>query len=278
MLRPLLLGLRAAGHSVIAGAHDYKPAPIINLVIEDFGDTGFAAALTQARAQAGGRFRLGVICPVNPAALPPERRAGLRSVLPNADFVLTLADIEMPAEFCPSARVVPLTYGFDEKLVGPRLITDPALRDIDVVIYSPASERVNRLGERLAGANLGHLTVRPGAMPDYLVTDLLSRAKVVVTVDNRPATGGLGPRFVKAIGNGTIVVTEPPTPAGKWPSGALIHALYDDIPQQCRALAAEGRFVTLGLGALDRFRAGVSMRECIANALNLPVFAPLREI
>jgi len=276
MLRPLLVGLRAAGHSVVAGAHDYKMAPVINLIVEDFTDAGFVSALTQAREQTGGAFRFGVICPVNPAALSAERRAGLRSLLPSSDFVLTLAGIEIGPEFCPSGRVVPLTYGFDEKLVGPRLITDPGLRDIDVVIYSPACDRVNHLGERLAKANIGHLTVRPGAMPDYLVTDLLSRAKVVAVIDDQPATGALGPRIVKAVCNGALVVTEPPTPAGEWHAGALIHSLYDDIPAQCRTLVAEGQYAKLGLDALDRFRSGVSMRECITNALNLPPLAALR--
>ncbi len=276
ILRPLLIGLRAAGHHVVAGAQEYKPAPMVNLVIEDFGDAGFARALVETRRQSGASFRFGVLCPTRIEALPPERREGLGAVLPSSDFVLTLEDIKIPAEYCPPARVVSLAYGFDEKLIGPRLISDPALRDIDVVFYGPAGVRVSRLAEQIAQAGLGYMTVHPGAMPDYLVTDLLSRAKAVVAIDGQPAAGGMAARMIKAICNGAAVIIEPPAPAGTWQPGAIIPCAYDDIPARCRTVTGEGNYVTLGFAGLDRFRAGVAMGDCIANALNLPVFAALR--
>src|SRR5258708_20969888 len=72
VLRPLLFGLRAAGHTVCPGAHECKPPPMVNLAIEGFCDLE-ADAVARARSEAGIPFALS--CPTPPAARPPARPA-----------------------------------------------------------------------------------------------------------------------------------------------------------------------------------------------------------
>jgi hypothetical protein len=103
--------------------------------------------------------------------------------------------------------------------------------------------------------------VRAGAFPDYIVTDLLSRAKVALVVGGSAGPdAACGPRALKAICNGALVVAD----AGSVPEPltALVeHASDEDIPAQCVRIIAEGRAVERGLAALAQLRGAASMRE-----------------
>src|SRR5258708_19180288 len=272
VLRPLLFGLRAAGHTVCPGAQECKPPPMVNLAIEGFCDLD-ADAIARARSKAGILF--GVLCPTPPDAPPPARRDSLGTLPAVSDFAWTVEGIALPPDLVDPRQGASLGYGFDEPLVGPHLITHPALRDLDVVIYGPEGARTDALAARVVAMGLQPFSVRPGALPDYLSTHLLSRAKVVVVIDERLPPTGLTPRVLKAIYNGAAVVTEPGATTADRFGHAVAYAAYDDLPAPRPAVVVEGRYVGLGLTALDRLRTGVSMGDCAAAALRLPAFKHL---
>lgn len=277
VLRPLLFGLRAAGHRVTAPARRLEKAPVVNLVVEDFSDPAFAALLQDARKDWAGDLVLGAICPlgIDASEMNEVRRAALRAVLPVVDFAWTLAPNVLPAGLMAADRVVILGYGFNDGLVGPRLTADPAARDIDVVLYSPDHDRLNDLVQRLGAAKLGHFVLRPGVLPDYLATDILSRGKVAVVIgDRRSAARGLLPRILKAVCNGVLVVTEPGS-ADAALGEMAVDCPYEEIAAQCRAIVDSGHYAGRGLGAFERLKAR-SMAEALGPALALPVLARAR--
>jgi len=269
ILRPLFFGLRAAGHRVVPGVRRLEKAPAINVMVEDFSDPAVAQEIRAGRAAAGAGFRLGVLFPhdVRDPDLAPARRDGLRAVMPALDFAWTLAPTGLPPDLFATDRVAVLRYGFHEKLVGPRLISDPRARDLDVVVYGPNSPRLDTLVARLAAAQLRHFPVRVGTFPDYIVTDLLSRAKTVaVTGSSADPDGALAPRVLKAVCNGALVVVErgaAPDPL----TGPVVTCPYDEIAATCRRIAAEGRFVQRGLDGLERLRLLPTMRDGVAAAV-----------
>ncbi len=271
VLRPLFLGLRALGHRVTAPARQLRRAPLVNLVVEDFSDPGFARMLTEARAGWGDDLRLGVVCPfgLDGPTMTAARRGGLRAAAHVLDFAWTLAPDQLPPGLLPPDRIAVLGYGFHESMAGPRLISDAQARDIDVVVYAPDHERIGELTRRLAAAGLGHFVLRAGALPDYLVTDILSRGKVAVAIgDRRDPPRCLLPRAVKAVCNGTLPLTEPGSVDG--PLADVVPACaYDDMPARCAALIAGGQFAALGLEALERLKAS-TMGSALAAALAVP--------
>lgn len=277
VLRPLLFGLRAAGHRVTAPARRLERAPVVNLVVEDFSDPTFAALLRDQRKDWAGDLVLGAICPLTIEA--PEmnevRRTALRAVLPAVDFAWTLAPGVLPPDLIGPERVAMLGYGFHDRLVGPRLIADAAARDIDVVLYSPDHDRLNDVVQRLGAAKLGHFVLRPGVLPDYLATDILSRGKVAVVIgDRRSPARGLLPRILKAVCNGVLVVAEPGS--AEAPLGDdVVECPYEEITAQCRAIINGGHYAGRGLGALERLKAR-SMADALGPALAFPILARAR--
>jgi hypothetical protein len=153
ILRPLFFGLRAAGHRVTAPLRQFGGPPEVNIVVEDFGDLAFVQTVHGARAAAGG-LRLGMLCPLAFGApdMTPVRRDALNSILPAVDFAWILAPGALPPGALSPDRVAVLRYGFDESLVGPRLISDAARRDLDVVVYGPGGARFDAAVARLAAA------------------------------------------------------------------------------------------------------------------------------
>lgn len=269
ILRPLFFGLRAAGHGVVAGALQLRRAPAVNIVVEDFGDPAFVRMLADARAAWRDELLLGVLNPfaVEDLAASEPRRAGLRTVLSLADFAWTLRPGMLSAASIAPDRVAILGYGFHESLLGPRLISDPAVRDIDAVVYGQTGPRLDGLLEALAAAPCGHFPVRAGLFPDYMVADLLSRAKVVVLVGGPPmAEASLGPRALKAICNGALPVAEMDSIPG--PLSACVESCgYEQMAAVCARIVSEGRFVERGLGALEQLRRTATMCDALAAAL-----------
>lgn len=259
VLRPVFAGLRASGHQVIAGARRFQKSPTLNVVVGDVADQAFVQAIGAARAAWADEFRL---CVFSPGGL-----AGMNPAVEPSDVRWTVAPGAGPAAV--------VTYGFDDKLLGPRLILDPALRDLDVVVYGPEGDRLTRLIAQLAADGLGHFVVRPGALPDYLVTDLLSRAKVVAVIgDDAFPPAALAPRILKALCNGVVVVAAgPPSAAGPTAHDPLwdlvVRAPADEIAAACRRLIDEARYVDRGQAALEHLRARWTMRDGVRDALAL---------
>ena len=271
ILRPLFLGLRAAGHRVIAGALQFRKAPVVNIVVEDFSDPAFVRTLYDARAAWKDDFLLGGVFPfvVDGTGVDEARRAGLRAAVGALDFAWTLAPGVPAAGTFPPERIAVVEYGFQESLVGPRLISDPAARDLDVVIYGQTGPRLDALAAKLAAGRRSHFAVRAGLLPDYIVADLISRAKVVVAVGGPPvAEATLGPRVLKAICNGSLAIAETGGVSG-FLSELVPSSAYDAISSLCDETIREGRFVERGLASLERIRRLPLMREALASALAL---------
>ncbi len=269
VLWPIFVGLRAAGHRVVAASRVFRPYPALNVVVEDFTDANFVSSLASARAAWPGRFKLGVLCVDMPGApgAEPARPAAFHAALPGVDFVWTLAP-EMPTSGIPAARVAAIGYGFDGGLAGPRLIAESALRDLDVVVYGTESRRRDELLAALKSVGIGHFLLRAGALPDYLATDLLSRAKLVVVAgDGVTPLAALAPRILKAICNGALVLAED---AARGPLAEfVIGGSFADLPRQCREQLAKGNCAERGIDAFERLRSARSMRDGLAAALDV---------
>ena len=266
MLRPLFFGLRAAGHRVVAGARQLEKAPIVNVMVDDFGDPTVGQAVQAARR---ADLRLGIVLPLGLGApeMTPARRDGLQAVLAGADFAWTLGAVDVPPALLSPDRVAVLRYGFHDSLIGPRLIADPAARDIDVVVYGPNSPRFDGVVAQLAAAQRSHFPVRTGLFPDYIVTDLLSRAKTVAVVGaSAEPQASLGPHALKAVCNGALAVVERGSVADPL-AGVVVACGTEEIVARCGDIVAEGRFVERGLGALEQLRVAPGMRESVEAAL-----------
>src|SRR5258708_1250561 len=182
VLRPLLFGLRAAGHTVCPGAKEGRRPRRVNLGSEGFGDPD-ADAIARARSKAGILF--GVLCPTPPDALPPARRDSLGALLAVSDFAWTVEGIALPPDLFDPRHVASLVYAFDERRAGRHLLTHPALRDLDVVIYGPEGARTDAPAARGGASGLQRLRGRPGALPGCLASDLPSPAKVGLGIGGR---------------------------------------------------------------------------------------------
>ena len=271
ILRPLFFGLRATGHRVVAGTLQFRRRPAVNLVVEDFSDPAFIRTLAEARAAWTGEFIVGVLCPfaIDGAGVDQARRAGLAAAMPLMDFAWTVAPGQLPARLIAADRAAVVGYGFDEGLVGPRLITDPAARDLDLVVYGQTGPRLDGFLARLVAAGRPHFGVRAGLLPDYIVADLLSRAKVVAAVDGAPGgEASLAPRALKAICNGAAVIAQMGTVPD--PLCAVVASCADgEMAGLCSRLVAEGSFGDRGLDALEQIRRTTTMREGVAAAAAL---------
>jgi hypothetical protein len=258
VLRPIFFGLRAAGHRVTAAGRRFQAAPAVNIVTDDLTPMPAAQLVAEARSAWGDGLRFGVLAV---SASPPAE------VLHAASFAWTLAANPAIDASVPPARRAVIGYGFAGALQGPRLIADPGQRDLDVAVYGAAGERLDRVMAGLSAAGLGAFAVRAGALPDYLVTDLLSRAKVVVAVDNSRDSQAQAPRVLKAICNGVLVIAERPAGAAD-PFWSLVEdAREPDLPAACRRLIAAGDYAARGLAALERLRQTCPMRDALAEAV-----------
>jgi hypothetical protein len=268
VLRPLFAGLRATGHRVVTPVPQFQKRPVVNVVVEDFSDPAFTGLIQGTRSAWGDDFILGVLCAFGSDGpeTPPARRDGLRAMLPLADFAWTLAPDQLPPGLLPPDRTALLGSGYHQSLAGPRLIADATARDIDVVVYGPEHDRLAALVRSLDVAKLGSFVLRPGVLPDYLVTDLLSRGKTVAVIgDGRTSPGLLRPRIVKAICNGALVLAEPGS-ADEGLAGTFAECPLNDMPAQCHTIVASGHAARRGLQALERLKLA-SMQDALAAAL-----------
>lgn len=285
LILPIFHGLAELGHDVIGYGFNMRPAPAVNLLIEFFPDDDFVDGLLRLKAQSGDQFVFGVICTedVEDAlvmAQPefPRRRANLERVLPAADFVWTLLpQVPTYEQMAGTRKVALIEYGFTERLLNPRLLTRPELRDIDVLMYGNQTVYRAPVVDELRRRGLNCFTTDRQAFPDFIATDLVSRSKIVL--DLRRSLGVRYPsptRISKALHNGALVVAEHLGDSAIANLYAYtVSCRYKEMAERCAAILGAGKPVDLGLAALAKFRAETSMRDNVARALALPALARL---
>lgn len=271
MLRPLTYGLRAAGHRAVAFGRIFLPPPAINLIVNHANFTQPDAVRARARSEGGEDVRIGLLCAedVDGMAARPELWAPLQDLARVADFIWTSAPTAAFGDALPASRVGVLGYGFQAELLGPRFLPQE-LRSAGVIVYGEETPRRAELAERLTAAKLPVYFVRPGYFPDYLVTDLLSRAALAVITRNHPLDRApVVPRLLKAICNGAAVLAEVGPAGGFALSACGSLAPYDDLVERCRAALGRGDGAAAGKAALDGLRASGSMAAALAPAITV---------
>ena len=280
LLQPIYQGLEACGHHVIGFGSDFHEAPVVNVMVEFFKDDPIVDDLLRFKREHGDRFILGLLCTEDPEDslvmdFYPNRRPNLERLAPAVDFIWTLLPVESYyRRFCSSDRVKLLRYGFSANALEQDIIVDPRQRDIDAVLYGNPHPYRTRIVGALEEAGLSCLTTEREMIPDFLVADLIRRAKLVLDVRRSPGVRFLSPtRIVKGLHCGTAVVSERFDESALAPLYAYTVACpYADLAARCREIIDDRSYVERGLAALSRFQSETSMRDNVATALKLPVF------
>ncbi len=285
LLLPIYHGLAEAGHRVFRYGLNLWTVPTVNVLVEFFPDDEFVERLLAMKADAGRKFVFGVICTedIEDALVMeqpefPRRRANLLRVLAAADFVWTLLpQVALYESIAGRSKVALLEYGFTQRFLNRRLVTQPGLRDIDALMYgNPTPYRMPVVDElRRRGFNC-FVTDRQ-VLPDFLTSDLVSRSKVVLDVRRGPGVRFPSPtRICKALHGGALVLAEH---LGDSPIANLYNytasSAYSQLADHCEQIVRSGKYVELGLAALEKFRTETSMAENIRRAMALPIFAEL---
>lgn len=284
LMQPIQAGLEEAGHHVMGAGVRMLPAPVINVLVEPFPEDAFVDALLGMKGEAGDRLLFGLICveDLQEAAVldnpeQPRRRANLNRVLARADFVWTLApQVELYAGLCDTANVGLIEFGFSERLLCPRLIANPALRDLDALMYGDISDRRRTVVERAQSSGLECFQTERKFLPDFVTSDLARRAKVMIDMPRYDSGRYPTPtRIGRALHHGVALVSErlPDNGIAGLHSYSAALCAADEIADRCVALIRAGNYAELGLAALARFRAETSMRNNMARAAQLPFLA-----
>lgn len=282
---PIYHGLMDGGHHVIGFGLGLQTAPVVNVLLEFFPDDAFVDHLLNIKAQAGDRFIFGLICTedledklVMEDPLWPRRHPNLLRVLPKADFVWTLLpQVEAYEAIAGKGKVALLEYGFTERGFNRYAPTDPALRDIDVMMYGNETPYRMPVIKALQTKGFNCFVSQRDTFPDFATTDLVSRAKVVLDIRRGPGVRYPSPtRISKALHNGALVVAEDLGPSG---IASLyrycIARPYDALVDQCEQLIRSGAFAEEAKSAFQRFRAETSMRDTMARAMASLAFQQL---
>lgn len=279
VLRPLERGLIDHGHHVIGYGLGLLPAPAVNLLVEFFPDDSFVDELLKLKAGSGERLLLGLVAAADigdddeiESTRYPRRRANCERVLATVDFVWALSPLGPSCEaLCGAGRVAEVGFGFSQRLLNPRLIPEPQLRDLDVVIEGDATAHRREVAEALTRRGLKcHLSgVVP--LPSFVTADLARRAKICLDLrSGAKSRFSSASRICKGLHNGTLVMRER---GGGSPGGLdrfTVGSDPDKIVEECAAAVASGMAVMLGLAALEKFRAETSMRDGMQTALQVP--------
>jgi hypothetical protein len=276
---PIYHGLSALGHHVILYGLSMQTAPVVNVLFEDFADDQFTSGLLAIKADAGDRFRFGVVCtedlhdPLAPRdPMWPHRRFNLLQVLPKADFVWTLLpEVPVYESFAGAGKVALLEYGFSERFLNPRV---HAQRDIDFVMYGDETPYRKQVVDKLQARGLKGVTTARQIFPDFVTADLLSRSKVVLDLRRGPGVGFPSPtRICKALHSRTFVVAENVGDSAISNLYRYIAAYrYDELADRAEQVIRSGRAAELGEVAQAQFKAETSMRANMARAISLPAF------
>lgn len=285
LVQPIFDGLADAGHDVVGFGLGLQPAPAVNVFIEFFPDDDFVDGLLKLKAQSGDKFIFGVICTediedtlVMEQPEYPRRRPNLERVLAAADFVWSLLpQVDVYEQIAGSKKVSLLRYGFTERFLNDRVLDDPGLRDLDVLMYGNPTPYRTTIVDDLRRRGFNCFTSDRQVLPDFITNDIVSRSKVVLDLRRGPGVRFPSPtRICKGVHAGARVVSED---LGE----SAISNLYDytergaygELADRCEQLLRGGRYVEAGLGALAKFRAETSMRDNIAQAMTLPIFNSL---
>jgi hypothetical protein len=285
LLQPIYDGLIEAGHHVIGFATGLRPAPAVNVLVEWFENDPFADELLRAKAQQGEAFIFGILCAEDLAdqsvmdpAKYPRRLANLERVLPVADFVWTLLpQQDRLASLCEPEKLALIEYGFCETCAEHDVVSAPARRDVDAVLYGNESPYRLRVVDGLKRQGLTCFIGYREAWPNFMMDDIIRRSKILIDMRRGPNVRFLSPtRIVKGLHAGTAVVSE------RFDTSALASlyayteaAPYDEMVEACAELIRSGAYVERGLAAQARFRQDTSMRRAMERALALPVFQRL---
>jgi hypothetical protein len=283
LLEPIYLGLEACGHHVIRYSRSFHAAPMINVLIEFFTIDSFVEDLLRMKRDHGEGFRLGLLCTEDPEDwlamdVFPNRRPNLERLASISDFIWTLLPVEdYYRSLCEPSRIGRLKYGFIEEYLDPDIVTDPRHRDLDVLLYGNAHPYRETVVRALDAAGINCMVTAREVFPDFAATDLVRRSKILLDVRRSPDVRYLSPtRIVRGLHAGTAVVSE------RYDEGPLadlyeytVACRYEELVTRCTEIIRGGRYVDLGLSALEKFRAATSMRENVAAALSLPVFGEL---
>ncbi len=286
LLQPIFHGLAEAGHEVIGFGLGLQAAPAVNVLVEFFPDDAFTDNVLRLKAQSDDRFVFGILCTediedalVMGQAEFPRRRPNLERLLPSADFVWTLLpQVEAYEAMAGAGKVALLEYGFSERFLNRHLVTDPAFRDVDVLMYGNETPyRMAVVGE-LRRRGFDCLSSDRQVLPEFVTADILRRSKIVLDLRRGPGVRFPSPtRICKAVHSGALVVAED---LGESPISSLyrytVACPYAELADRCSAILASGQYVALGLAALERFRKDTSMRANLERMLALPAFGRLR--
>jgi hypothetical protein len=170
-----------------------------------------------------------------------------------------------------------LEYGFSERFLNPRLVTDPALRDIDVIMYGAATPYRSPVVQELERRGFNCFTTARHVWPEFATSDALSRSKVVLDLRRGLAVRFPSPtRVCKAVHGAATVVAE--RLAASPLDGLYAYTVtcsYEELADRCDEIIRSGRYVESGLAVLEKFRAETSMRGNMERVLKLPVFGRL---
>jgi len=285
LLQPIFHGLAEAGHHVMGYGLGLRPAPAVNVLVEFFPDDDFAEGLIKMKREAGARLCFGVLCTediedklVMEQPEFPRRRANLERILAAADFVWTLLPIVPAYEaLAGPGKVALLRYGFSERYLCPRLISDPALRDLDAIMYGNQTPHRQAVTDALVRRGLGCFISDRQAFPSFVTADLIRRSKVVLDVRRGPGVRFPSPtRIVRGLHHGTLVLAEDlgPSPIADLYAYA-VPCVYEAMADRCADIIRAGTATELGLAALQKFRTATSMRDNMVAALRLPALAAL---
>lgn len=290
LVRPIVAGLEDLGHQVASYSTELVMAPRINLLVEFFPDDTLVDGLMQLKQGLGDRFLFGLICTEDMAdpmvwrLSGPKRLAGLKRLLPLADFAWTLLPPEGYTQLISAERVARIEYGFSPRLVPACYFADPAQRDIDVLIYGspyhyrePVRDEIERLGLNCAftvsSARVGGQINMLG-LPRYLADEMIARAKILIDMRRGTQIRSLSvTRLSAGLHAGCAIVAEE-FEAGEtaWLYRYTRPAPYAEIARTCARLIREQDCIAMGRQARERFEAETSMRANMAVALNLPFF------
>lgn len=285
LVQPIFHGLVEAGHDVIGFGLGLQGAPAVNVLVEFFPDDGFTENVLRLKAQSGDKFIFGILCTedIEDALVMqqpefPRRRANLERLLPAADFVWTLLpQLQAYEALAGAGKVALLEYGFSERFLNRHLVTEPSLRDVDVLMYgNETPHRMGVLGE-LRRRGLNCLASDRQVLPEFITADILRRSKIVLDLRRGPGVRYPSPtRICKAVHSGALVVAED---LGESAISNLyrftIACPYDGIVDRCGGIIQAGQYAALGLEALARFRTETSMRANVMRALRLPALDAL---
>ena len=285
LILPIRQGLMELGHHVITYGLNLRPAPAVNLLVEFFSEDGPVDELIRLKTQARDGFIFGIICTediedrlVMEQPEFPRRRPNLERLLPVADFVWTLLPQAGAYEaLAGPGKVELLEYGFSQRLLARRIIREPGLRDIDVLMYGNETPYRKPIVEQLRQRGLTCFVTNRQLFPDFIASDFVTRSKVVLDLRRGPGVRYPSPtRICKSLHGGVLVAAEHLGDSGIANLyNYTVACRYDELTDRCEQIVRSGMFVNLGLAALEKFKTETSMATNMKRILRSPTFARL---